>query len=268
MTREEIKKYYSFGNPLKNNNPKQMDYYFLKAPSKLFRYRSDSDKSLESLINNKIWMATPKELNDPFECRFEFDLKKIEEEMYMECSELRGKDEKNIIDRKIAEKLRIFEGTLNSYKKLRNNLYMACFSERNDSILMWSHYANFHKGFCIEYSRESLIIKYKRTINPIIYDDNRVNIWDINDDSWHKVILTKAFDWEYEKEYRFIIKKDVYEKGIVLDSPLPTKIWLGNDITCENQKIIERHCIDNNIKLSKMILHNDEFRLIEEKLII
>jgi hypothetical protein len=42
----------------------------------------------------------------------------------------------------------IVEGAIAS---LRNNIKITCFSEELFSMPMWSHYANNHKGFCIEY---------------------------------------------------------------------------------------------------------------------
>jgi hypothetical protein len=45
------------------------------------------------------------------------------------------------------------QGRLSS---LKDSLRICCFSEQPDSILMWSHYAQDHKGFCVEYSAESL----------------------------------------------------------------------------------------------------------------
>ena len=38
-------------------------------------------------------------------------------------------------------------------KELRNKALVSCFSERNDSILMWGHYADKHKGVCIGYKK-------------------------------------------------------------------------------------------------------------------
>lgn len=46
-----------------------------------------------------------------------------------------------------------------SYEKLKaltDLAYISCFSERKDSLLMWSHYANSHKGFCVEYDLKLL----------------------------------------------------------------------------------------------------------------
>lgn len=38
----------------------------------------------------------------------------------------------------------------------KENIHLACFSETYKSILMWSHYANNYKGFCVEYNFKEL----------------------------------------------------------------------------------------------------------------
>jgi Protein of unknown function (DUF2971) len=43
-------------------------------------------------------------------------------------------------------------------KATRDALRVGCFSERRDSILMWSHYADHHRGICIEYETRWLSI--------------------------------------------------------------------------------------------------------------
>ncbi|MBV9575704.1 MAG: DUF2971 domain-containing protein [Gammaproteobacteria bacterium] len=39
---------------------------------------------------------------------------------------------------------------------VHNQLGILSLSSCNDSILMWSHYADFHKGFCIGFKTNSL----------------------------------------------------------------------------------------------------------------
>lgn len=68
------------------------------------------------------------------------------------------------------------------------NYKIACLSEINSSSLMWGHYADSHKGFCLEYDISSVLedchknctdIKYctefmmKPTIAPVIYSVQR-----------------------------------------------------------------------------------------------
>ena len=53
------------------------------------------------------------------------------------------------------------------------NLYergVCCFSEKKDDILMWSHYADGHKGFCLEF----ITPKHNRD-QEVIYNQERLS---------------------------------------------------------------------------------------------
>ena len=57
-----------------------------------------------------------------------------------------------------------------SYAKLqdlKNLSYMVCFSETNADLLMWSHYAQQHKGFCVEYDLQKLMPENCSLFDPI-----------------------------------------------------------------------------------------------------
>ena len=119
---------------------------------------------------------------------------------------------------------------------------IACFSEQNDSTLMWGHYADSHKGFCLEYDFQSILNNCDKTcvdirgcnklmlnlpLAPIIYRKNRfdataffstviqASLQEANkipmdlfyDDTLIvlKCLLTKSIDWAYEKEWRLFL---------------------------------------------------------------
>ncbi|MGG0425831.1 DUF2971 domain-containing protein [Priestia megaterium] len=50
---------------------------------------------------------------------------------------------------------------------IQKQTFITCFTERNDSILMWSHYANNHTGFCLEYDFKK---PNNITFNPLIIE--------------------------------------------------------------------------------------------------
>ena len=102
--------------------------------------------------------------------------------------------------------------------KLRNSILIGCFASDYKNRLMWSHYADSHKGFCIEYdfsSDEKSVIDM--TPFPVIYSDKRVKIplkaaFDNTpkniDEATAQIILsilTKDMAWQYEKEWRLIV---------------------------------------------------------------
>ena len=55
---------------------------------------------------------------------------------------------------------------------------VSCFSEVNDSIVIWSHYANNHKGFCLEYDFKSLGFNDIRATSlcPVIYQKEILDV--------------------------------------------------------------------------------------------
>ena len=59
-------------------------------------------------------------------------------------------------------------GVLRQWRKITK---ICSFSAVNDSILMWGHYAQDHKGFCVEYDLEKLEPDHplRRTLYPVIY---------------------------------------------------------------------------------------------------
>nr|WP_312983761.1 DUF2971 domain-containing protein [Clostridioides sp.] len=90
---------------------------------------------------------------------------------------------------------------------LKNSYGIASFSENNNSILMWSHYANNHSGLCFEYDSLELdpFVNTKGRINliPVSYDNNilKYNTEDIkymNDSNKiQSFVYKKSLDWEY-----------------------------------------------------------------------
>lgn len=116
---------------------------------------------------------------------------------------------------------------------------IACFSENNNSPLMWGHYADGHKGFCLEYDftenltdcnqscgniRACSKFLLETPIAPICYSEHRLDATagilsiiqqmlkneirlGMNDYFSDmllciKCLLTKSSDWHYEKEWR------------------------------------------------------------------
>lgn len=101
---------------------------------------------------------------------------------------------------------------------------VGCLCADNKNRLMWSHYADSHKGFCIEYDFSSIYNELSDIIVlPVIYSKERQDIpWklamdfskglDVNETEKNRVmlltLLTKDDEWNYEKEWRIIKTAD------------------------------------------------------------
>jgi hypothetical protein len=90
------------------------------------------------------------------------------------------------------------------------NICFFCLTTKPDSNLMWSHYANSHKGFCLEWDATEI------NAEKVIYQDDiaRFELMDVlkldfglcdKVDVGLKIwdaLKVKLKEWEYESEYR------------------------------------------------------------------
>ena len=120
---------------------------------------------------------------------------------------------------------------VNRYKSQDKHYGIYCLSRVWDSILMWSHYANFHQGFVVGFNYEKLS-KYDHNLNigDIVYD---LNFPEINPmehyssdiymaNAMIKEVFTKHKDWVYEKEIRLfktIFPSEFSEKDRIVNYP-------------------------------------------------
>ena len=88
-----------------------------------------------------------------------------------------------------------------------NQLLIVSMPERKDprtNILMWSHYADSHKGFVIEF-RADFVEGVK--LEKVEYSDIRdvVTFEDIDENNFDNIFFKKSSDWKYEQEYRAVL---------------------------------------------------------------
>ena len=144
------------------------------------------------------------------------------------------------------------------------------------SVLMWSHYSDDHRGFCIEYdfaALDSMDLR-RRLCFPVFYrrkltDATRylakVDVGDLNLFFGQFLCLLKSDEWAYEKEWRIVHALGPDQANFELQMPLPSAIILGAHTTPENEGKMRAFCKDR-IVLKKIIQRHNEFRLDVEEL--
>ena len=141
---------------------------------------------------------------------------------------------------------------------LRSSLFVACFSEVNNSFPMWGYYAADHKGICLGYNLYELVKKYQ--CMPVIYSDKLIFY---REDSSEKNILantlTKSDEWIHEKEWRIVIKDDINigKSGIIKDFVLPREIYIG----CRQQETVAEN---NNNRMLHSKKENEMYADLDE----
>lgn len=142
-------------------------------------YYTSQQYGLQSLNDKKLKIARFTELNDPF------DWIGLAVDTPTKRRELR----------KLKRKFDQTNGLL-------------CMSTDWDVPLLWSHYAEKHKGLCLgfEVREEDWVEVDYVDERPTVEDYGKTSITALTLHDIHKIMETKGKDWEYEVEFRKFIK--------------------------------------------------------------
>jgi len=204
--------------------------------ARLYKYYSIGENEklqrLISLINTKeIYLSNGENFNDPFDMR------------------ITSKKTKRL---NFVDKFRIL-----------------CLTSSYSNKLMWSHYADSHKGVCITLEIEDAYIYPAYYTRERVYDDTNLDIL-LSHENRRKVKrnLDKPYDmvakkklgyvkdstWSYENEYRVVFYDK--ERSTLIDGERLRvkihKVYLGNCIEPQNEKIIKDVCRINRIDVTKI----------------
>lgn len=161
-------------------------------------------------------------------------------------------------------------------KAIDNELYIISLCADNKNRLMWSHYADNHTGFCIEYDcTVNNLESNVALISPVIYSAMRPKIpWKAYlamDNSANKEFgkdifasfflsfLTKDDVWSYEREWRILVPSA--NKVMDIKSPPISCIYLGALCSEENQKRILSIAKQLDVPVKKMVIDRGEYNL-------
>lgn len=249
----------------------------------LYKYRClDKDFHLRILTDNEIYFSSPQDFNDPFDCGVtpNFSLLNSEERINKFVDRIvtsaKNSDptldvEKNRRDFK-SRLMTDFEGTIEVFRRLHYKQQIQTYgifslSRFWDSVLMWSHYSDHHKGFCVGFRSDKLKeIKEFSMGQPVKYGDDFPEI-DPLDEDFLKVHIqevgSKAKSWEYEGEFRLFthIGPTIRNRILKLPNDCFSEIILGLRFPrehIENMRVLAKQ---KNIPLFQAIQIPRQFKL-------
>lgn len=217
-----------------------------------FRPNFKEPKHKMLLTEGKIWFASSKDFNDPFDCQIplRYDLESIENRRKV-IQQLFENSEPNSTKQEIINKVNSVadafsdEDTFEQFCRDKEKSVaerLGIFSMAGDfrNILLWGHYANGHRGYCIEYDREILADYFLKQLQDelIIVTGYRIEYHDIfpilipsqleGDKVFIKQFCIKYKDWSYEREFRLFAMDKANSTW-----PIPKEAITGVIIGCE-----------------------------------
>jgi len=265
----------------------------MNLPEKVYKYRiwkSGSHKNL--LLYNELYLASPKDFNDPFDCRIApnfIDLTKKEKNDYIhdlaiskfeEC-ENKGLNFENVLkdfEKRFDNPVEFQRYSEKIVYNEQDNYYgILSLSCRWESILMWSHYSDFHRGFCVGFWEEKLrntgffgkagIVTYDTKFPEI-----KPKVAKTPEDIIEKTFIqthTKSEDWTYEAEYRLVQnyypnEPKPFERIIQVPDDVFSEVILGINISKKDKDEIIEICKRKGIRVYQAIKKHFKFEIDRE----
>ncbi len=281
----------------------------------LVRFRPISTNNLDALKGDRLYYSTPNNFNDPYDTLIYANYLQIIEDIYSNLEigmdnyldNLKDKDIPNAKflagygyavwngskkDEILSTFFEQIYKTIKALKEtLRKNVRIICFAEDYLSMLMWSHYADNHKGFAIiydindienaeNYTNSGKLIRKKPILKQVTYAEKQSdltfeveeyvrayrmeNLGDVfpprpnlSQDKLRRMITEKSPDWSYEKEWR-IIPRHIsleHESNLGYMSIKPKGIILGSMCSDMEQRQIIDICDKKMIPVFKSELN-------------
>ncbi|WP_176058974.1 DUF2971 domain-containing protein [Paraburkholderia sp. BCC1876] len=204
-------------------------------PAKLFKYRSFSTTTLRMFSQAEVFFAKPSTFNDPFDCnpQVHVDVEWREVERLWKAVALKQMGRERAAQAMASYRYNSTEhgrhdddgdGTASylSYMVRDIDVHLkAQFKDYGvlsmasswDNPLMWSHYADEHRGICIEYETDDHRCK---VLGPVNYRSSRfihvsdLHLWLIKRSAaaekkiFNQYFFAKAPQWRYEREWRAV----------------------------------------------------------------
>jgi len=265
----------------------------LSVPETIYKYRSyegiNSERNFgtQALTAFKLYASSAKHFNDPFDNAMPFLYTDesftldLFTQKYLRDHPLR--DKRSHIDLLMDATERYnyiktypekhWRENKDMVNQMDNEFYgILSLTQKSDNLLMWSHYANFHKGYCIGWDAVGLMRfigntyqQYGCKIGPVDYRDQYPRLtFQIDPDIGSTIhrCFGKHTCWDYEKEYRVVLNNKA-DHIITYPKELISEIYLGCNMSGQHREEIKHFLRKEKLspKLYQMEMSYNRFGL-------
>jgi Protein of unknown function (DUF2971) len=230
-------------------------------PNRLYKYRSvdkqregglpyERDRSI--IVDCSLWAGSPLEFNDPFDCYPVIDFEGTPEEKHAWAARIAPdfgmpvEKAVNMVDAALNDP--VARAQILDWHKGVRAVGVVSLTERADDMLMWAHYANSHRGYCLEldatiqpfslawrvhYAKERPIFR--------LFDPDR-------DDFIARSLLHKADFWDHEREWRMV--RPVEMGPAVFPPHVLKSIIFGANVADEDEAALRKVASEREIPVA------------------
>lgn len=225
----------------------------IKSLFKFSKFDGNHTEYQEDLfLRGKLYHSLPDNFNDPFECKPNFkwpnnlsQVRAIRKHLINKAIRdgYRRKDAESLISKNMRKPGFIQETIYNSIQNVFSKIRICSFTTKKENLLFWSHYADSHKGFCVEYDATVLPISYAFKVK---YKDEYPEVkYPVSSNKLgFKPALIKSKEWEYEEEFRIIFVPDAKRQpkndgvSLILNGGEMKNVYLGANMSGDNKQAL------------------------------
>ncbi len=223
------------------------------ASKVFYKYRLADEFTIALLEDQEIKFSYAEEYNDPFDSKLIINVDNTIDSVLkrLERTPIPEQNKKHLRERIRSGEITGEEYLQVAYKTAERMIMSSCFAGNPDSLLLWSHYADSHKGICVgirdcssahisamKFDVEGCCISpddpYSSGLFPVHevnYSDDGIVAWNVFDDDIRIFIdahRNKAKCWEYEDEYRVIVPQGSFKSQILpFDPRFLVEVYFG-----------------------------------------
>jgi hypothetical protein len=171
-------------------------------------------------------------------------------------------------------------------RSLRQRMRVLCLCENDLSMLMWSHYADQHRGVVLGFDTEKYEGTHRRPFEKVSYSAKLPMLFDadalaqamafglpipeMNENG--ALALTKSQEWEYECEWRFVWVAPKGTVGEHQDYDLPPEALVEIVFGCRaDQRTVKElsesaRAIQPKVAVASVATHPGQFELVKRRI--
>ncbi|AXE21170.1 hypothetical protein DR864_27250 [Runella rosea] len=174
----------------------------------IYKYFRVNQYLYDTLISNQLFFSSINQFNDPYDCHMTVleDIPIEDFKVFLDAYFSEESREKYLAAFKENPK-EFVQPFINMFRDWINNFGICCFTKEKNNLLLWSHYADSHKGVCLGFDYDLMIKKFNQ-YEEVEYSDTPF-YFDLKhpQESVSKTLLRKSRHWEYEREIRFVMER-------------------------------------------------------------
>jgi hypothetical protein len=173
-----------------------------------------NENPLKNLFNCVQCFSSRTRFNDLFDTQFRLVIpSKVECKRLYHNSVLKGRFKRDFKSKYVERYDHFIKQVPHMTKELWDSYRIYCVTTNPTSNLMWGHYANCHKGFCIEWDAtmmKTTKIDYLESLPKFNFLDFMKSQYGLMpklevESIIEELFKTKLIEWKYEEEHRLII---------------------------------------------------------------